>query len=236
MSRATSVALLSLLLQACGESGPVLEDAAQAHLQSWFAQAREGRRDETLCHGLGLLKHDQFTCAEYLEHAAPITARVATAVRTRDCFVDVCGDFVEVEYSGRGADGDDFAETAVVKRDDGKLRLYWYRSTSLLALMRSADDEADTGKDPQQVAYDALVARYSALYNYPPCYQIRPTSNNILGDLIDPDRLDLEVVAARHKRCPDSFCIAFIGRKVATLCPATAAAQQPHGRLNLSSR
>ena len=208
----------------CTDQAALKRDQGLEFLGSWFASAHAGQRDDGLCHAFGLLKHPEITCSQMLEHAALIdpAQRTIASVTERDCFGEVCGDFLEVEFSSRDPAGNEVRETALIKRDDGRFRLYWYRSDSLLATLRARlpDPQEVEAKDPEQLAYDALVARHPALYSYPPCYGVRASSSTLRGkptaiEDIDPD--DVEVLAAE---CGQTFCFALVGNKIATLCPA----------------
>ena len=103
------------------------------------------------------------------------------------------------------------------------MRLYWYRSDSLLALLKPAENAAaDDAKDPIQTAYDELTARYPALYSFPPCYGVRPSSSNLVGELRRPDALDVQEIEQLAAACGATFCFALVGNKIATLCPPGA--------------
>lgn len=224
--RAAATAALTLLLAAtllaCAERQPPLSDQITTYLDGWFAAAESGARDDDLCHGLGLLKHSQFSCAEYLEHAARVnpTTRAISSITPTDCFAKVCGEFFQVDLSGFDKAGNELNESAVLKRDNGKLKLYWYRSDSLIAELRAANpDPGDDDKDPQQAAYDEIIARYPSLYQYPPCYQVRPSSSNMVGSLQARDNIDTTKVDQWAEACGASFCFALVGEKIASLCP-----------------
>ena len=181
-------------LTGCGSATPSIGDEAPAFLASWFAQAEAGARDDTLCHGLGTLKHPEISCREMLEHAARVVpdSREISEVRPLDCFGDVCGEFVEVRLRSIDQAGSAVDETAVIKRDEGTLRLYWYRSDSLMASLRQRFPEPDElAKDPLQAAYDEITGRYPTLYQYPPCLDVRPSSANLVGELVARDQIDV---------------------------------------------
>ena len=98
--------------------------------------------------------------------------------------------------------------------------MYWYRSDSLLTLLRPAKEDEDvSAKDPIQAAYDEITARYPALYSYPPCYGVRASSSNLVGGLMSKDELDVAAIEQRAAACGEGFCFALVGNKVATLCP-----------------
>ena len=220
--KATLTVALCVLAGACSDHEAVLRQQSLAFVTGWFQQAADGARQDALCHGLGTLKHPEISCNEMLEHAARVDAasRQVTSFGTRDCFGDVCGEFVEIGFTGVDRDGNDLRETAVLKRDDGALRMYWYRSDSLLTLLRPAKEDEDVNdKDPIQAAYDEITARYPALYSYPPCYGVRASSSNLVGELMSKDDLDVAAIEQRAAACGERFCFALVGNKVATLCP-----------------
>lgn len=212
---------LPLLLQACGDAGPSPRDASLAHMQSWFAAADQGNRADTLCHGLGMLKHSDFSCAELLDYASRVDGSTRTIARIseQDCFQGVCGEFYQIQFSAFDPAGNEVEETALLKVDDGVYRTYWYRSSLMLAELASVSDDDRDQKDPEQVAYDALVALHPELYEFPPCYGVRPSSSNLAGDLMLPENLQVAAVEHNASACGDTFCFAFVGAKVAQLCP-----------------
>ncbi|XOV85044.1 MAG: hypothetical protein ACFHXK_07930 [bacterium] len=223
LTGAALTAALVVLLSACGDKAAELHNASLAHAQQWFAAAAAGAVDEENCHGLGLLKHPQVTCAEMLEFAAEVDGakRQIVDIRTRDCFASVCGEFVELTFTGQDLAGNETDETLLLKRDNGRLKTYLYRSNLLMTQLAAATPRAEENeKSPQQAAYDEVVARYPSLYSYPPCYDIRPTSSNLVGELLVRDNIDVEVVDTLATQCGDNFCLALVGNKIATLCPA----------------
>ncbi len=211
------------LAAACTDQAALDRDAALAFLGDWFDQANAGAREESLCHAFGVLKHPEFTCADMLEHAARVdpATRTIASISPMACFGDVCGDFLQVEFDSRDPAGNEVSENAVLKRDEGRFRLYWYRSDTLLAELRASqpDPEEAEAKDPEQVAYDQLVARYPALYSYPPCYGVRASSSNLRGKPTAIEAIDPAAVEARAAACGETFCFALVGSKIATLCP-----------------
>ena len=207
---------------ACEDRQAQLHQQSLAFVSDWFAQAAAGARDDSLCHGLGVLKHPEITCAEMLEHAGRVDAdtRRVTSLNTPDCFAGVCGDFVEITFASVDGAGNELDETALLKRDNGIYRMYWYRSDSLLALLRPADEaDSSADQDPLQLAYDEITARYPALYSYPPCYGARPSSSTLVGELMARDKIDVAAVEQLAADCGESFCFALVGSKIATLCP-----------------
>lgn len=209
---------------ACTDQAALERDAALQFLGNWFDQANAGAREESLCHAFGLLKHPDVTCPQMLEHAAKVdpATRTIAGISPMDCFGEVCGDFLQVEFDSRDPAGNEIRENAVLKRDEGRFRLYWYRSDTLLAELRAGqpDPEEVEAKDPEQVAYDQLVARHPELYSYPPCYGVRASSSNLLGKPAAIEDIDPAAVETMAADCGDTFCFALVGSKIATLCPA----------------
>ncbi len=216
-------ALLIAAATGCAESASTTTQALRS-ANDWFARAASGARTEEECHGLGLLKHPQFTCAEYLDHASRVDAatREVQAIVERDAFGGVQGTFYDITFNARDTAGNEIVETIVLKRDDGRSRVYWYRTDSLLALLKSEARDPTDDVDPQQAAYDEIVARYPSLYQYPPCYQVRPSSANLVGELTAKDAIDVQHVEILAQTCGATFCFALVGEKIATLCPPSS--------------
>jgi len=212
---------LCVVAAACADRAAERRAEIAGFLIEWFDQAQAGARGDDLCHGLGLLKHSEFTCADMLTHAAQIdpASRSSPVIQPIDCFAGVCGEFYEVTMTGRDGSGNEVDESVVLKRDGGTLRIYWYRSDTMLAALRAAQPPADDAKDPLQVAYDEVVARYPSLYEYPPCYGVRPSSSNMIGKPTAMDGLNTDEIDGLAATCGESFCLALVGNKIATLCP-----------------
>ena len=216
------VALLVCLLGGCGEDRQALTSAGLVHLTEWFQLAADGERGDDHCHAFGLLEHPDVTCAEMLDHASRIVASERTVASTRfiECVEAVCGEFLEVELAGVDNAGRDVTEIAVLKRDDGRFRLYWYRTTSLIeALTPSTTDARPTDDDEDQKAYTRLTNEHRDFYQFPPCLDVRVSSSNMVGGLVRTNDIDIEDFETRSDNCPDTFCLAFVGRKVAGICP-----------------
>ena len=216
------VALSVFALTACGDPTAARNEKAMAALGDWFAAAANGQRDEDLCHGLGTLKHQDASCTDMLDHAARIepTSRNLERISDLDCFASVCGDFVQVELAGADRDGNPATEQALLKQDEGRFRLYWYRTDSLLDEMRAAmPDPAEEDRDPIQIAYDQITERYPALYQYPPCYGVRASSTNLRHELMRKDNIDVPTIERIAAQCGETFCFGLVGEKIAALCP-----------------
>ena len=191
-----------------------------SYLASWFTEAANGTREDSLCHGLGLLKHSDFTCSQMLDYAASVDpeSRQVTHFSAKDCFAKVCGAFYEIGFSGFDLSGNEVEETAVLKQDEGKLRVYWYRNNMMYSGQQTGEEQKEE-KAPEQIAYDALTAQHPSLYAYPPCYGIRTSSNNLAGELFKLEVADVSQIEGWAKACPEVFCFALVGQKIAPLCP-----------------
>ncbi len=214
--------LMWLLVVGLGACQPQPDPQAESlnYLAGWFQKAGAGERGDDLCHGLGLLKHAQFSCADMLAGAAKIdpARRTIGRFKARDCFESVCGTFYELEFSGFDLAGNEVDETAILKQDEGQLRVYWYRSSTMLQALAASEPEEEE-KAPEQVAYDALTALFPSLYQYPPCYGVRPSSSNLRGDMFVMQNADVAQIEALAAACGEQFCFALVGQKIATLCP-----------------
>lgn len=217
--RAATATLIATVLLGCTPPQPKLEEIADDFLTTWFSEPPKD--DDNRCHGLGTLKHNEFTCLDMQQFAARVdpARRTLVAQRAHDCFARVCGDFAEVEFDSHDHAGNPVRETAIVKRDDGTVRLYWYRSDLMLAAYKAANPEPEEEKEPIQVAYDEITARYPALYQYPPCYGVRASSSTLVAELMVRDAIDVEAVEQLAENCGETFCFSLVGEKIAPLCP-----------------
>ena len=206
---------------ACTDRAAETRQQSLAFVGDWFDKAGEGAQNEDLCHGIGLLKHPGVDCAQMLGAAAEIdpTTRSVETIRPQDCFSGVCGEFIEIRFDSRDLSGNEIRETALLKRDDGQFRMYWYRSDSLLARLRADNPIEADEKEPEQLAYDEIIARYPSLYAYPPCYGVRVSSSNLAGDLMPKDAMDVAEIERLAATCPELFCFGLVGQKIAPICP-----------------
>ena len=211
--------LCTLLLAACQEQGPGIEVRSAELMLTWFAAAQRGERDDNLCHGLGVLKHQEFTCADMLDYASRIDpeSRHVGQPRARSEFGSVTGRFFELDIDSTATSGIEVRETVVLKEDDGVLRVYWYRSDLMLETLKANRQEDE--KEPEQIAYDEITARYPGLYAYPPCYGVRASSSTLVGELMPKDDIDVARVESLAEACGDTFCFGLVGQKIAPLCP-----------------
>lgn len=208
-----------LALSAC-EPPPDPRAQSLDYLSQWFQVAEAGDREDTLCHGLGLLKNKRFTCAEMLDYAAQVdpAQREVASFRAIDCWQNVCGTFYEVAFTGFDLAGNEMDETVLLKQDEGQLRVYWYRNDAMFNQL-AAEAPEEEEKAPEQVAYDALTALHPSLYEYPPCYGKRPSSSNLVGEMFAIEQADVAAIEALAATCPEQFCFALVGQKIAPLCP-----------------
>jgi hypothetical protein len=218
---AAVAAAIWLGVSGCGERQPDLRQLAPEFVTAWFDAAAAGAAGDEHCHGLGLLKHPEFTCDDMLDHARRIDpeSRVIEKIATRDCVAGVCGEFVEVSLTSRDKAGNNVRETALVKQDEGKLRLYWYRSDTMEQAYREAHPQPDADdEDPLQAAYDELTARYPSLYEFPRCFDVRVSSSNLAGKLMAMDAVDVAMIETLAGNCGGTFCFGLVGSKIAPVC------------------
>jgi hypothetical protein len=219
--------LLTLLLatlfsaSGCGPSQRPLASAgvADEFARKWLTDAIE--TGDARCHGLGLLKHPEFSCEQMQTYAHRIqsTSRTLTAITEHDCVGNICGDIVEVNFSALDDSGAPVEESIVLKRDEGIIRMYLYRSNLMLKDYETAHPRREEEKDPVQVAYDELTARYPSLYQFPPCYGVRASSSNLTGALQPKDNVNVGLMETLATTCGESFCFGLVGDKIAPLCP-----------------
>ncbi len=220
-----------LSVSGCVDDRSSFESQSQVFLADWFDNAtllahsgvNLGTPQDAPCHGLGLLKHAEYSCSDMLSNAAQVdpSSRTLQSVLAIDCFADVCGDFMQSTFASLDIAGNEIHETVLVKRDQGQLRMYWYRTDAMLAALRQKNHRnQDDGKDPLHVAYAEVVARYPSLYEFPPCHGIRVTSTNLAGTLVRKDAIDVASMQAMASSCGELFCFGLVGDKIAPMCPA----------------
>ena len=156
-----------------------------------------------------------------LEHASRMQneSRQVVSSRVMDCFDTVCGQFVETKYQGIGPNGEVWEEIGVAKQEAEGFKVYWFRSDSMLATIAQQQAEEEQSEDPIEIMYDQLTATFPSLYQYPPCRNIRPSSNNLIGETTPLSEIDPEAIEKLAEGCGPSFCFAHLGNKIATLCP-----------------
>ena len=170
-----------------------------------------------------MLKDKQFECDDYLAAAQGIdpASRAIQEIRELECFEKVCGEFFEVRVTGTDNYGEHSEETVLLKRDDGVLKVYWYRSKLMLANIRRENERIEeASRSPMQAAYGRLTEKYPALYQYPPCPDdLRASSSTLKGTPQREDELQSAAFEEWAQQCPDTFCLAMVGTKIAGLCP-----------------
>lgn len=225
----------ALLLGGCTGGEQRTLNEAQVFLDQWLKQASAelNGTNQPSCHGYGELMFPAASCADMYEHAKRINpaSRVLDRVNSLDCFGSgpqrVCGEFVEIWYRSKDASGRDIKEGAVVKRDDGEFRLYWYRSDLLFTTLAKRAEQAERSLDeanPNQgvltSSYNQLVALHPELYQYPPCLEdIRVSSSTMIGAPMKLQNLQPTDVHQRAAQCSIDICFAAVGQKLTTLCP-----------------
>jgi len=230
------LATLLATLTACSDSKAELEETGTAYAAQWLLQTDADSATEQSCHAFGLLKFPEVGCAEMLAYASEVdpASRIINRVRALACFGEgtraVCGEFVELQLEGVSNDGIPIEETLVVKRDNNIFKMYWYRSTLIAAALQAAQirREASTPAAQQQAAQAALEGRYNqwvtkdpALYSYPVCIDVRVTSRNKIGDLINVSELSAAEIDRRAAQCGGDVCLTQVGTRVAAICDAT---------------
>lgn len=207
-------------------------DDAQAFLELWFEQAAtaDSALSAPTCHGYGELMFPSASCEDMYGHAQLINpaSRSLDRINALDCFgrgtQRVCGDFVEIWYRSADASGRAIKEGAVVKRDDGKFRLYWYRSDLLFTTLELRAEQLAKTPDPHQSTlqslYNLVVSAHPELYQYAPCLEdIRVSSSTMIGVPLRPKNIQPSNIQQRAANCSIDICFAAVGQKLATLCP-----------------
>jgi hypothetical protein len=224
-----------LILGGCNEGEQRILNEAQIFLNQWFELAAKATPEgsEPSCHGYGELMFPAATCLDMHQHAKLIdpSSRTLERMSSLECFGSgqqrVCGDFVEIWYASKDATGRAIKEGAVVKRDDGKYRLYWYRSDLLFTTLENRAEQAaelsnqiDPAQTLLQSSYNQVVAAHPELYQYPPCLDdIRISSSTMIGEPIKPQNVEPTDIHQRAEQCADEICFALLGQKITALCP-----------------
>ena len=225
------IVVACLLEGGCGNTQQQTLLDAENFLVQWLANSNASQ--PATCHAFGLLMFPAASCADMQEHAAQVVpeSRKRERIKALECFGDggqrACGEFVEIWYASRDRRGRPIKEGAVVKRDDGKFRLYWYRSdllfTTLTQRAEAAEQSmtaAEQAQDRLSAVYNEMVNNHSELYAYPPCLDdVRVSSTTMLGSAFNHSAADPGEINRRASSCASQMCFALIGQKVATLCP-----------------
>ena len=215
----------------CGDTQQQTLAHAESFLSQWFANNNASQ--PATCHAFGLLMFPAASCDDMQRHAAQVVpeSRKRERIRALECFGDgaqrACGEFVEIWYASQDRSGRQIKEGAVVKRDDGKFRLYWYRSDLLFTTLSQRAEAAEQpmtaveqAQDRLSAVYNEMVNNHSELYAYPPCLDdVRVSSTTMLGSAFNHRAADPGEINRRASGCASQMCFALIGKKVATLCP-----------------
>ena len=215
----------------CGDTQQQTLAHAESFLSQWFANNNASQ--PATCHAFGLLMFPAASCDDMQQHAAQVVpeSRKRERIRALECFGDgaqrACGEFVEIWYTSQDRSGRQIKEGAVVKRDDGKFRLYWYRSDLLFTTLSQRAEAAEQSmttveqaQDRLSAVYNEMVNNHSGLYVYPPCLDdVRVSSTTMLGSAFNHRAADPGEINRRASGCASQMCFALIGKKVATLCP-----------------
>jgi hypothetical protein len=168
-----------------------------------------------------------------IEHAARLDAstRRVDSVRLQECFgtgaKEVCGDFAELWFTTQDPSGAAIKEGMVLKRDDDRFRVYWYRSDTLFteltrqaerAKAQSTDQQAEEQRLRLQGAYTQMVERDPSIYQYPVCIDARVSRSVMQGDLMQQDQVSGAELDRRATACSAELCLTLVGQKVASLC------------------
>lgn len=215
----------------CGNTQQQTLLDAEDFLIQWLASSNASQ--PATCHAFGLLMFPAVSCEDMQYHAAQVVpeSRKRERIKALECFGEggqrACGEFVEIWYASQDRRGRPIKEGAVVKRDDGKFRLYWYRSdllfTTLTERAEAAEQsmtEAEQAQNRLSAVYNEMVNNHSELYAYPPCLDdVRVSSTTMVGSAFNHSAADPGEINRRAGSCASQMCFALIGQKIATLCP-----------------
>jgi hypothetical protein len=123
--------------------------------------------------------------------------------------------------------GNAIQEGAVLKRDDGVFRLYWYRSDALFTTLAKRaesvnDDNNERALENKQAELEAVYAKIvqqqPALYQFVMCTDASVSSSKLVGKPVNPQNISATDMASRAQQCPENFCLALVGKRIAPLC------------------
>ena len=225
------IAAACLMVGGCGNTEQQTLADAESFLGQWLTN--NDASQPAKCHAFGLLMFPAASCEDMQQHAARVLpeSRKRERIRTIECFGDgaqrACGEFVEIWYQSRDRLGREIQEGAVVKRDDGAFRLYWYRSDLLFTTLAERNEalepsviDAQQAQDRLTAVYNEMINHHSELYTYPPCLDdVRASTTTMVGTGFHPASADPVEIHRRASNCATQMCFALIGQKVATLCP-----------------
>ena len=218
-------------LSGCGEDSERIKTQGIKALNNWFLASASDI--PPTCHAFGLAKFPDANCEDMYLHAAKIKpeSRTITSSRLLKCFgqgsKELCGEFVEIWLNSVDQRDNPIQEGAVLKRDDGVFRLYWYRSDALFTtLTKRAEGGGDENnrralEDKQallEAVYAEIVQRQPALYQYVMCTDATVSSSKLVGKPVNPADISAADMAVRAQQCPEIFCLALVGKRIAPLC------------------
>ena len=222
---------LVLALGGCSEDNEAIKTQGIKALNDWFLASATDNPPS--CHAFGLVKFYDASCADMYQHAAKIKpeSRTITSSQLLKCFgqgaQELCGEFVEIWLNSMDTRGNPIQEGAVLKRDDGVFRLYWYRSDALFTTLTkraentSDDDNERVLEDKQselEAIYAEIVQRQPALYQFVMCTDTSVSSSKLVGKPVHPQDISATDMASRAQQCPEIFCLALVGKRIAPLC------------------
>ena len=219
---------LAFTLGACGEDDEAIKTLAITALNDWFSAAATDNPPS--CHAFGLVKFHDASCADMYEHAAQIEpgSRTITSSTLLKCYgqgrQELCGEFVEIRLTARNTNGKKIQEGAVLKRDAGVFRLYWYRSDALFTTLIKRTDDEDGERAPErkqaqlEAVYAEIVQRQPELYQFVVCKEASVSSSKLVGKPVNPKDISTADMALRAQQCPEIFCLAMVGKRIAPLC------------------
>ena len=225
--------LCVIFLAGCAPDPSVARLTLQA-AAAWFDQAQASLENDGAappsCHAFGLLKFNDASCSDMIEHAARLDAstRQIDSVELMKCFgqgsKEVCGEFAEIWFNSQTMDGVSVKEGMVLKRDNDEFRLYWYRSdtlfTELLIELATQAQSAQMAAKQEQLdaVYTQMVERDPSVYAYPPCIDARASRSAMIGELIAQRNVTGLELDRRAEQCAKDLCLTLVGKRIAALC------------------
>ena len=235
--RALLLTLYAFFLTSCAPDPSVIQSQALQTAAAWFDQAEASLDNDGTappnCHAFGLLKFNDASCSDMIEHAARLDAstRRIDSVELLKCFgqgaKEVCGEFAEIWFNTQTMDGVGVKEGMVLKRDNDEFRLYWYRSDTLFTELTDRAERQEAGTKSGHMAakqeqldavYTQMVERDPSVYAYPPCIDARVSRSAMIGELIAQREVTGLVLDRRAEQCAKDLCLTLVGKRIAALC------------------